>query len=212
MSEDLGEEDIVGLVFGFELVATDGAVGASQVAGFPRQVEGAEGGGNVLWELGAGGGVNGIRGREAFEIAESLKGLNKFLWVGEDGDWVRLEAGTGSLTGFELAVEDKSGKGEFLIARKPQITMVARSKAPSRRDLDRLVKHCWERALGICLATHWLAIAGSRCATVSIEFQSCYRLHCLPSGRAVITASDAGSIDSLDAQYPGAKRKTVVAL
>jgi hypothetical protein len=27
MSEDSGEEDIVGLVFGFELVATDGAVG-----------------------------------------------------------------------------------------------------------------------------------------------------------------------------------------
>jgi hypothetical protein len=27
MSEDLGEEDIAGLVFGFELVATDGAVG-----------------------------------------------------------------------------------------------------------------------------------------------------------------------------------------
>jgi hypothetical protein len=27
MAEDLGEEDIVGDVFGFELVATDGAVG-----------------------------------------------------------------------------------------------------------------------------------------------------------------------------------------
>ena len=27
MAEDLCEEDIVGLVFGFELVATDGAVG-----------------------------------------------------------------------------------------------------------------------------------------------------------------------------------------
>ena len=35
MSEDLGEEDIVGLVLGFELVATDGAVGAAEVAGFP---------------------------------------------------------------------------------------------------------------------------------------------------------------------------------
>ena len=35
MAEDLGEEDIVGLVFGFELVATDGAVGASQVSWFP---------------------------------------------------------------------------------------------------------------------------------------------------------------------------------
>ena len=65
MTEDLGEEDIVGLVFGFELVATDGAVGASQVAGFPGSVEGAEGGGHVLGELGAGGGVNGLGGRKA---------------------------------------------------------------------------------------------------------------------------------------------------
>jgi hypothetical protein len=51
MSEDLGEEDIVGLVFRFEVVATDGAVGASEVAGFPGFVQGAEGGGNVLGEL-----------------------------------------------------------------------------------------------------------------------------------------------------------------
>jgi hypothetical protein len=35
VAEDLGEEDIVGLVLGFELVATDGAAGASQVAWFP---------------------------------------------------------------------------------------------------------------------------------------------------------------------------------
>jgi hypothetical protein len=35
MAEDLGEEDIVGLVFGFELVATDGAVGAAEVSWFP---------------------------------------------------------------------------------------------------------------------------------------------------------------------------------
>jgi hypothetical protein len=56
MTEDLSEEDIACLVFGFEHLATDGAVGASQVAGFPGSVEGAEGGGNVLWELRAGGG------------------------------------------------------------------------------------------------------------------------------------------------------------
>ena len=37
MAEDLGEEDIVGLVFGFELVATDGAVGASEVALVSRE-------------------------------------------------------------------------------------------------------------------------------------------------------------------------------
>jgi hypothetical protein len=63
VAEDLGEEDIVGLVFGFELVATDGAVGAA--------VEGAEGGGNVLGELRAGGGVNGLWEREAFDGPES---------------------------------------------------------------------------------------------------------------------------------------------
>jgi len=60
----LGEEDIVGLVLWFELVAADGAVGASQVSWFPGQVEGAEGGGNVLGELWAGGGVQGNPGKE----------------------------------------------------------------------------------------------------------------------------------------------------
>jgi len=35
MTEDLGKENIVGDVFGFEPVATDGAVGAAEVAGFP---------------------------------------------------------------------------------------------------------------------------------------------------------------------------------
>jgi hypothetical protein len=52
MTEDFSEEDIVCLVFGFEHLATDGAVGASQVAGFPGSVEGAEGGGNVRWSCG----------------------------------------------------------------------------------------------------------------------------------------------------------------
>jgi hypothetical protein len=33
MSEDLGEEDIVDLVLGFEAVATDGAVGGGNVLG-----------------------------------------------------------------------------------------------------------------------------------------------------------------------------------
>jgi hypothetical protein len=65
MAEDLSEEDIVGLVFGFELVATDGAVGASEVSWFPGSVEGTEGGGNVLGELWAGGSVNGFWGRKA---------------------------------------------------------------------------------------------------------------------------------------------------
>jgi hypothetical protein len=102
MTEDLCEEDIVGLAFGFELVAADGAVGASEVTWFPREVEGAEGGGNVLWELWAGGGVNGFGGRKAFEGPEPVEGLNKFLGVAEDGDEVRLETGAGSLAGFPV--------------------------------------------------------------------------------------------------------------
>jgi hypothetical protein len=31
------------------------------------------------------------------------------------GDWVRLEAGAGSLTGLELAIEDNGGIVEFLL-------------------------------------------------------------------------------------------------
>jgi hypothetical protein len=72
--------------------------------------QGAEGGGNVLWELRAGGRVNGIGAGECFEIPESVEGLNKFLWVGEDGDRVRLGTSTGSLAGFELAIEDEGGE------------------------------------------------------------------------------------------------------
>jgi hypothetical protein len=63
--------------------------------------------------LRAGGGVNGLGGRKAFEVPESVEGLNKFLGVGEDGDWVRLEAGAGSLAGFELAVEEDGWIGEL---------------------------------------------------------------------------------------------------
>ena len=47
VSEDLGEEDIVGDVLRFELVATDGAV---EVAGLPGQVQRAGGRGNVGWD------------------------------------------------------------------------------------------------------------------------------------------------------------------
>jgi hypothetical protein len=113
MAEDLGEEDIVGDIFGFELVAAEGAVGAAQVAGFPREVEGAEGGGNVLGELWAGGGVNGCGGRKALEVPESVEGLDKFLWVAEDGDGIWLEAGAGCLAGFELAVKEEGGIREL---------------------------------------------------------------------------------------------------
>ena len=38
--------------------------------------------------------------------------LPPIQWVGQDGDWIGLEAGAGSLPGFELAIEDDGGKGE----------------------------------------------------------------------------------------------------
>jgi hypothetical protein len=41
MSEDLGEEDIVGDVVGFEAVATDGAVGGAEVVLVSRVVRGS---------------------------------------------------------------------------------------------------------------------------------------------------------------------------
>jgi hypothetical protein len=58
----MAEEDIVRSGFWFELVATDGAVGGAQVAGFPELVEGAEGGGNVLGSCGPG--IDGNPGKE----------------------------------------------------------------------------------------------------------------------------------------------------
>ncbi len=39
---------------------------------------------------------------------------DNFLWVGQDGDGVRLEAGAWSVAGFELATEDEGWEGEFL--------------------------------------------------------------------------------------------------
>ena len=49
-----------------------------------------------------------------FNIPESVEGLNEFLGVGQDGDEVGLEAGTGSLPGFELAVKEEGGIWDFL--------------------------------------------------------------------------------------------------
>ena len=43
MAEDLGQENVVGLFFGLEEVAADGAVCAAQVAWFPGFVQRAEG-------------------------------------------------------------------------------------------------------------------------------------------------------------------------
>jgi hypothetical protein len=47
-TEDLSKEAMVVDIFGFDPVATESAVGGAQVAGFPRQVEEAEGVGRCL--------------------------------------------------------------------------------------------------------------------------------------------------------------------
>jgi hypothetical protein len=67
---------------GFEAVATDGSVGASEVAWFPGLVQRAEGVGNVLRELRAGGGVVGIGGREGFKGSELIERADDLFWLG----------------------------------------------------------------------------------------------------------------------------------
>jgi hypothetical protein len=60
--------------------------------------------------------INGCGGRKALEVPESVEGLDKFLWVGQDGDEVGLGAGTGSLAGFPVG-RQRGGRdrGVFLI-------------------------------------------------------------------------------------------------
>jgi hypothetical protein len=56
-------------------VAADSAVGAAEVAWFARFVQRAEGVGNVLWELRAGGGVGAIgEGSFGFAIGKTKIG------------------------------------------------------------------------------------------------------------------------------------------
>jgi hypothetical protein len=84
------------------------------VSWFPGSFQGAECGGHVLWELGAGGGVNGCGGRKAFEVPESVEGLNEFLGVADDGDEVGLGNWYRELGQvFQLAVKEEGGIGEF---------------------------------------------------------------------------------------------------
>jgi hypothetical protein len=52
-------------------------------------------------------------GKGSFEGPESVEGLNKFLGVAEDRDEVGLGTGAGIFAGFELAVEEDGGIGEF---------------------------------------------------------------------------------------------------
>jgi hypothetical protein len=94
-------------------VAADCSIGRAEVARFPGFVQRAEGGGNVLGQLRAGGGVDGIGAREGFQGPEFLERADDLFWIGQNGNRVRLEAGAGGVAGFELAIEDQGGEGEF---------------------------------------------------------------------------------------------------
>ena len=73
---------------GLEAIATDGGVGL-----LPGFVQRAEGGRNILRELGADGGVDGIGARETFEILELSECADNFLWIGQNGIGVKAGAG-----------------------------------------------------------------------------------------------------------------------
>src|SRR6516162_8523724 len=114
MAEDLGQEDVVGLVSGFELVAADSSVSAAQVARLPGFVQRAEGGGNVLGQLRAGGGVDGIGAREGFQGPELIERADDLFWIGEDRDRIRLEVVPGAWRVLSWPSKMMAGKGSFL--------------------------------------------------------------------------------------------------
>jgi hypothetical protein len=76
------------------------------VSWFPREGEGAEGGGNVLWELWTGGGVNGCGGREAFDGPESVeRAWTSFLGSARTGMAVSSLVGQDrTLTSTEVSI------------------------------------------------------------------------------------------------------------
>jgi hypothetical protein len=84
MAEDVGQEDVVGLVLGFELLAADGVLGRTQVAWFPGFVQRAEGVGDVLGQLRTGGGVDGIGARQGFESQELIECADGQFWCGQE--------------------------------------------------------------------------------------------------------------------------------
>jgi hypothetical protein len=75
-------------------VATDGVVGSSasgpSFQGRSREPKTADVLGE-LWPVVVL--INGLGGRQAFDGPESVERPDKFLWLGQDGDGIRLEAG-----------------------------------------------------------------------------------------------------------------------
>jgi hypothetical protein len=111
MAEDLGSEDVTGLVRGFEAVAADGAVGAAQVAWFPVLVQRSrEPKTNVLGELRAGDGVDGLGGSKGSLGSELSECADDLFWLGQNEDGIEFEACSWSLPGFQLALSASSRK------------------------------------------------------------------------------------------------------
>ena len=75
------------------------------MAWFPGKGEGAEGSRNVFGQLRAGGGVDGVWGGKGFEGSELGEFGDDLLWLGQDGDRVRLETGAWSVAGFEEVLQ-----------------------------------------------------------------------------------------------------------
>jgi len=88
-------------------------------------------------DFGTCGGVDGIWGGEDFESSELGELGDDLFWLGQNRDGVRLEAGAGSVAGFELATEDEGWEGEFLFwqaerGASPCLTLFAPKASRSR--------------------------------------------------------------------------------
>ena len=75
MTEDLGQEDVIGHILGFKEVATDGAISASQVAGLPAEVPLAESDLYLVVECVLGGEMGALLAGLGTDSAQPLKGL-----------------------------------------------------------------------------------------------------------------------------------------
>jgi hypothetical protein len=58
--------------------------------------------------------MDGVWGREGFEISELIECADDQLWFGENRDRIRLEAGPGSVRVLGWPSKMRAGKGSFL--------------------------------------------------------------------------------------------------
>ena len=86
-------------------MAADGGVSASQVAWFPAEVALAEGDFDLVIECVLGADVGALLVRVGTDFSQALESVAEAFWRCQDGDLVRLETGTWSVAGFELALK-----------------------------------------------------------------------------------------------------------